>query len=79
MRGVPVMECECLTTCPFFHNRMRNMPTTAQLLRRQYCLGDWEACARCMIVRAIGRDAVPDDLYPDQTRRASELIASVHV
>lgn len=73
------MECECLSTCPFFHDRMRRMPTTTMVLKQRYCEGDWASCARCMVVKALGRDSVPSDLYPDQQRRAAELISQALV
>lgn len=71
------MSCECLETCPFFHDRMKNMPTMASVLKQQYCLGDWSACARCMVFIEFGREAVPSDLFPDETQRAIELLESL--
>jgi len=68
------MDCECLETCPFFHDRMKNMPTFAGLLKAQFCHDDWTSCARCMIVRELGREAVPLDLFPDQTDRAHSIL-----
>lgn len=70
------MDCECLENCPFFHDRMRNMPTMSQLLKQQFCRGDWESCARCMIVRELGREAVPADLFPDETERARKILTA---
>lgn len=68
------MQCECLEACPFFHDRMKNMPTMAGLLKQQFCLGEWAACARCMVFKALGRDSVPPDLFPDETARARDII-----
>lgn len=68
------MECECLDACPFFHDRMKNMPTMAEVLKQQFCKGDWSSCARCMIVRELGRKAVPADLFPDEIGRAEEIL-----
>ena len=39
-------ECDRLSTCIFFNDRMENMPTVAALLKMQYCQGDFQACAR---------------------------------
>lgn len=68
------MDCECLTTCPFFNDRMKNMPALSNILKARYCRGDWASCARCMIVQELGRDAVPGDLFPDETERAKEIL-----
>lgn len=70
------MECECLPECPFFHDRMKHMPTTAEVLKQRYCRGDSGACARCLIVKALGREAVPADLFPHEVDRAQRLIAA---
>lgn len=70
------MNCECLPGCPFFNGRMVNMPTTSELLKEQFCRGDFKACARCMIVDAMGREAVPDDLFPHEVERAREILSS---
>ena len=68
------MSCECLPDCPFFHDRMKNMPTAAGVLKQQYCLDDWSRCARCTVFRELGREAVPPDLFPYETERAAETL-----
>lgn len=68
------MDCECLAECPFFNGRMKNMPSMTEVLKQQYCKGDWLSCARCMIFVAQGADAVPADLYPHQSERARQLL-----
>jgi hypothetical protein len=55
---------------------MRNMPTMSEVLKHQFCTGDWERCARCMVFRQLGREAVPADLFPDETGRALEILES---
>lgn len=69
-------ECECLPTCPFFQDRMVNKPVTADLMKRQYCLGDNAKCARHMVKVAAGAEAVPSDLFPSQTEKASKILES---
>jgi hypothetical protein len=73
------MDCECLALCPFFAGRMKNMPTTAELLKQQFCRGDWHSCARCTIVKALGRDAVPADLFPDDMERARRVLRAAGI
>lgn len=68
------MECECLPGCPFFHDRMKNMPTASELLRQRFCKGDWASCARWMVFQSLGREAVPVDLFPDQADRARAIL-----
>jgi len=68
------MDCECLPTCAFFNDRMANMPSTAGLFKQSYCRGDFGACARFMVFKAIGREKVPIDLFPNQQDRARALL-----
>lgn len=68
-------ECEVLTTCLFFNEKMADMPGTVSGLKKQYCQGDNSACARYMVLKALGKSKVPDDLFPHQKDRAKKLIA----
>jgi len=71
-------DCECLPKCPFFHDQMSNMPSTAELVKKQYCSGpnaDNMKCARHMVFVVLGRDGVPSDLYPSETGRADKIVA----
>ena len=70
-----MQECECLPKCPFFNDKMKSKPATANLMKRKYCKGgDYSSCARFMIFRALGRDAVPSDLFPNQREKAAEIL-----
>jgi hypothetical protein len=77
-RGLVMATCECLARCPFFHDEMADMPSTTMLLKARYCDGDGAdslRCARHMVFAAMGRDAVPTDLYPSDVDRAEQVIA----
>lgn len=50
------------------------MPSTAAVYKKIYCEQDYEKCGRYMIFKAIGRENVPKDLFPNQAERASEII-----
>ncbi|MBN2525952.1 MAG: hypothetical protein JXR76_06115 [Deltaproteobacteria bacterium] len=67
-------ECECLAECLFFNEKMVNKPTTAGMMKNRYCLGDSSSCARYMVFKAKGKQHVPDDMFPNQHKRAKELI-----
>jgi hypothetical protein len=70
-------ECECLKGCAFFNDRMASKPATAEMFKKSYCLGDNAQCARYMVFRSQGSEAVPADLYPNQVERAVELLQRV--
>jgi len=67
-------DCECLPGCPFFNDRMKEKPATAEIYKKNYCLGDSTDCARHQVKVAIGKENVPGDLYPTQVDRVKRII-----
>ena len=67
-------DCECLAGCLFFNDRMADMPTMANMYKRNYCRGDSSKCARYMVFKALGRESVPVDLFPNMADRARAII-----
>jgi hypothetical protein len=67
-------DCELLGGCIFFNDKMANMPQTAEVIKTRYCKGNSQDCSRYTIVQALGRDRVPEDLFPNQVDRAREII-----
>lgn len=68
-------DCEVLDHCPFFNDHMQSMPGHAELFKQLYCRGGNDICARYMILRKLGQDAVPKNLFPNEVSRANVLIA----
>jgi hypothetical protein len=68
-------DCEFLKGCIFFNDKMATKPATAELFKTIYCRGDFARCARYLVVKAIGREQVPKDLYPNDAERAEKIIA----
>jgi hypothetical protein len=69
---VAVAECTKLKTCPFFGDRLGDVPAVATLLKQRYCLGDFARCARYRV--ATPGLPVPDDLFPNQGDRADRIL-----
>jgi hypothetical protein len=67
-------NCENLSGCPFFNNVIPNMPITAQYLKKTYCTGDPLQCARYVICKALGKDKVPLELFPEELDKARRII-----
>ena len=67
-------DCECLPRCPFFHDKMENMPGMATILKNRYCRGDSSTCARHLVFRVAGSENVPGDLFPNENEKAHELV-----
>lgn len=69
-------ECQCLPKCIFFNDKMADMPSMADSMKKRYCLGDNTHCARYMVFVAKGRDNVPADLFPNNDVRAQKILAT---
>jgi hypothetical protein len=75
MGDSPVSECEMLPTCAFFEGKMAElMPHVVRMLKRQYCLGDKTKCARHLVARELGEEAIPIDLAPNMADEARQII-----
>jgi len=69
-------DCPMLEKCPFFHDRMAEMPTMANLYKTRFCKGEFPTCARHLVLTGLGREHVPADLFPNQNDRAQEILAA---
>jgi hypothetical protein len=67
-------ECEFLQACPFFNDRMPIEAGIGALYKQRYCKNNKDACARYMVRKALGKEKVPADLYPNMLERAGEII-----
>ncbi|QWV93163.1 hypothetical protein KP004_18655 [Geomonas oryzisoli] len=67
-------DCELLSGCIFFNDQMANMPSTSNVFKMMYCTDNFEACARYTVRKAAGKEAVPEDLFPNQIERAREIL-----
>ena len=69
-----VSDCIVLATCPFFADKLRNMPSTANMLKERYCRDEFELCARFLVLQKAGSDNVPADLFPHERERVEEIL-----
>lgn len=68
-------ECEFINKCPFFNTISGDETSIIDDLKEKYCRTNNLNCARYMISMAVGAEAVPEDLYPNQKDRAYEIIS----
>ncbi len=69
------IECELLATCRFFNDKMANVPVTAEMMKVTICKSDNSRCARYLVFKALGREKVPGDLFPNEVERARTIIS----
>lgn len=68
------MACELTSICIFFNDQMQGKPAMLALYKAQYCHADNSQCARYTVYLALGRDAVPRDMYPNDRLRALRVV-----
>ena len=69
-------DCELLEKCIFFNDKMANMPATADMFKDRYCKNDNSECARYMVFKALGREKVPPNLFPNMKDKVQAIIAA---
>ena len=69
-------ECPRNTICPFYQLTKADDPARAEQLRARYCLGNYSACARYAVAKALGQEQVPNTLFPHEHAEARRLLAS---
>ncbi len=67
-------DCICLPRCIFYNDHMANMPHMADIMKSRYCRGDFARCARYQVFKALGREHVPGDLFPNDQDRVKALL-----
>ncbi len=67
-------ECKCISTCPFYNNRLAKTPLMSEILKWKYCFADSASCARYIIEEKLGESYVPDDLVPNRMDRVYQIL-----
>lgn len=70
-------DCERLPHCIFIKEKLAKTPDSLEIFIERYCQGDYSKCARHKVFRTIGKEAVPEDLYPFETERAEAIIYKI--
>ncbi|MBF0121522.1 MAG: hypothetical protein HQK79_22050 [Desulfobacterales bacterium] len=68
-------ECEQLSVCPFFNDKMKDTELLGSIYKKKFCLSDNSTCARHMVLEKLGKSNVPEDLYPNMYDRAKWILS----
>lgn len=68
------MECELLGSCSFYE-KMSGFEGAHKHLRSKYCKRNAEDCARYIVYKALGKEKIPEDLFPVEKERAFAIIS----
>ena len=72
-----MIDCELLAGCIFYNAKISVVPITAKRMKREYCKGDNSTCARYRVFKALGRENVPENLFPNDTDLANKMLSSI--
>ncbi|MCP4898054.1 MAG: hypothetical protein GY906_13870 [bacterium] len=68
-------QCDNLADCRFFNGQMNEAPAIADMMKRRFCFGHSDECARIIVSSTLGGQAVPQELAPNDRRGAEEILA----
>ena len=67
--------CENLSKCPFYQGQMAMESGLGSMYKKKYCEGDKLLCARYLIATRLGKEFMPQNLYPNMMDKAKEILA----
>jgi hypothetical protein len=73
------MKCEFSEGCEFFLDNLTHMPVASDMMKNHYCKIDPAGCARYLVRKKLGADAVPRSLYPNHMDEAQKLLREAGV
>jgi len=70
-----MQECELLDGCPFYNNQLKGDKEQIEAMKEKYCRKNNLNCASYMVLMALGKESMPEDLFPHQKERAYLIIS----
>lgn len=70
-----MQECELIEKCPFYNDQLEGNIEQIEEMKEKYCRKNNLNCARYMVFMALGKESMPDELFPHQKDRAYEVIS----
>ena len=66
--------CERFSNCPFYAEKLKDLPAMAEGFRKMYCFNVKPNCARYILLKELGPDKVPVGLFPNDFETAKDII-----
>jgi len=61
--------CERLSSCPFYNEKLKDLPAMAEGFKKMYCFNIKPNCARYILLKALGPEKVPVELFPNEIEK----------
>lgn len=69
-----VINCALTRACPYFNGQADITNEVLVMYRARYCKGSTADCARYLVFTALGREAVPAELHPNDKLKALAIV-----
>lgn len=66
--------CKNLKNCPFYQGKMSMDSGIGSMYKKKYCESDCTICARYIVASQLGKEYVPDNLYPNMEAKAKDIL-----
>ncbi len=70
-------DCEYIPECDFYHDKLDDMPMTAEFMKMLFCHKQSETCARYLYQYHTETAKAPKDLMPHETDKAKEYMRNI--
>jgi len=74
VEDIELGPCRFTPYCPFFNDKLADMPAMAASMKMRFCEGEYENCARYMVLIEHGPKYVPDTLFPANLEQAEQIL-----
>jgi hypothetical protein len=74
MEGL-IVKCNLVEKCEFFNDRLKDMPAMSEVLKERFCMREHKACARYLVFLEVGRDKIPENLFPNNIEKVAKLLS----
>ena len=68
------MSCELTDCCQFFIDNMKDLPKTAEFIKKRLCFDDYSSCNRFRIYKMFGKENIPLDLGTNDIEEVKKAI-----
>jgi hypothetical protein len=70
-----MVECEFINSCPFFKGELAGKDVDIEKIKNDYCRTNNLHCARYIVAITLGKEHMPENLYPHEKDKAYKMIA----
>ncbi len=70
-------DCAYIPECDFYHDKLDDMPMTAEFMKMLFCHKKFDICARHLYLSHKDTMKIPSDLMPNETYKAKKLLKNV--